>query len=221
MFKKVLIAEDYESFNISVQKVVEDLKITETKFDNYCDEALSRLKMAIQENEPFELLITDISFDADHRKQTLTNGQELVAAAREIQPDLKVIVFSVEKRQEIIDRLFNDQQINGYVKKGREDVKDLKKAIKIVYKNERFISYDLKNPVKDRNSFEFSTLDTLLISLLAKGVIVKNIPDYLKQNNITPSSMSYVEKKLASIRESLDVNSNEHLIAVCKDFGII
>lgn len=221
MFKKVLIAEDYESFNISVQKVVNDLKIPNPKFDNYCDEAFSRLKMAIRENDPFELLITDISFDADHRKQTLTSGQELVSAAKEIQPDLKVIVFSVEKRQEIIDKLFNDQNINGYVKKGREDVKDLKKAIKAVYKNERFISYDLKKPIKDRNSFEFSTLDTLLVSLLAKGILVKEIPEYLKNNNIKPASMSYVEKKLGNIRESLDVKSNEHLIAVCKDFGII
>ncbi|MCD9854838.1 response regulator [Epilithonimonas sp. JDS] len=221
MFKKVLIAEDYESFNISVQKVVEDLKIPNPKFDNYCDEALSRLKMALKENEPFELLITDISFDADHRKQNITTGQQLVAAAREIQPDLKVVVFSVEKRQEIIDNLFTEQNINAYVKKGREDVKDLKKAIKAVYNNERFISYDLKKPVKDRNAFEFSPLDTLLISLLANGTLVKNIPDYLKEKNIKPSSMSYVEKKLGNIRESLDVKSNEHLIAVCKDFGII
>lgn len=221
MFKKVLIAEDYESFNISVQKVVDDLKIPNPQFDNYCDEAYSRIKMAIQENDPFELLITDISFDTDHRKQTLTTGQELVAAAKEIQPDLKVIVFSVEKRQEIIDHLFNDQEINAYVKKGREDIKDLKKAIRSVYNNERFVSYDLKKPVKDRNSFEFSKVDILLITLLAKGILVKEIPDYLKNKQIKPASMSYVEKKLGIIRESLNVKSNEHLIAVCKDFGII
>lgn len=221
MFKKILIAEDYESFNISVQKVVEDLKISQPKFDSYCDTAFDRIKMAIQENAPFELLITDLSFDADHKKQKLETGQQLVEAVRMIQPDLKVIVFSVEKRQEIIDKLFHDQKINAYVKKGREDVTDLKRAIKSVYNNERFISYDLKRPSKDKNAFEFSTFDTQLVSLLANGMLVKEIPLYLKERQIKPSSMSYIEKKLSNIRESLDVKSNEQLISVCKDFGII
>lgn len=221
MFTKILIAEDYESSNISVQKALEDLKIVNPKYVNYCDDALSRLKMSLQENNPFELLITDLSFDEDHREQTLKNGQQLISAVRELQPNLKVIVFSVEKKEVIIEKLFTEQNINGYVKKGREDVKDLKKAIRAVYNNEKYISYDLKTNSPERNSFEFSEYDTLLVSLLANGILLKNIPDYLKENNIKPSSMSAVEKRLKDIKESLDINSNEQLIAFCKDFGII
>jgi len=221
MFTKILIAEDYESSNISVQKALEDLKISNPKYVNYCDDAISRIKMNLQEKNPFELLITDLSFDEDHREQKLKNGQQLIAEARELQPNLKVIVFSVEKKEIIIEKLFTDQNINGYVKKGREDVKDLKKAIKAVYNNEKYISYDLKTNSSERNSFEFSEYDTLLVSLLAKGILLKNIPDYLKENNIKPASMSAVEKRLKEIKESLEINSNEQLIAFCKDFGII
>lgn len=221
MFTKVLIAEDFESSNISVQKVLEDLKIADPKYVSYCDDAFSRIKMNLQENNPFELLITDLSFDEDHREQRLKNGQQLISAAREIQPHLKVIVFSVEKKEVIIEKLFADQKINGYVKKGREDVKDLKKAIKAVYNDEKHLSYDLKTKSPERNSFEFSEYDTLLVTLLANGTFLKNIPDYLKENNIKPSSMSAVEKRLKDIKESLDINSNEQLIAFCKDFGII
>lgn len=221
MFKKILIAEDYESSNISVQKALEDLTISDPKYVNYCDDAFSRIKMSLQENDPFELLITDLSFDEDHREQNLKNGQQLISAAREIQPNLKVIVFSVEKKEVIIEKLFTEQNINGYVKKGREDVKDLKKAIKAVYNNEKHISYDLKTKSPERNSFNFSDYDTLIVSLLARGILLKNIPEYLKENNIKPSSMSAVEKRLKEIKESLDINSNEQLIAFCKDFGII
>ncbi len=221
MFTKILIAEDYESSNISVQKALEDLKIESPKYVNYCDDALSRIKMSLQENNPFELLITDLSFDEDHREQNLKNGQQLISAVRELQPNLKVIVFSVEKKEVIIEKLFIEQNINGYVKKGREDVKDLKKAIRAVYNNEKYLSYDLKTNSPERNSFEFSEYDTLLVSLLANGILLKNIPDYLKENNIKPSSMSAVEKRLKDIKESLDINSNEQLIAFCKDFGII
>ena len=221
MFTKVLIAEDYESSNLSVQKATEELKISESKYVNYCDDALIRIKVSLQENNPFELLITDLSFEEDHREQHLKNGQQLISAAKELQPDLKVIVFSGEKKEAIIDKLFEEQQIDGYVKKGREDVKDLKKAIRAVYNNGRYLSYDLKGKGSERNSFEFSEYDTLLVTLLANGILLKDIPDYLKQRQIKPGSMSAVEKRLKEIKESLDINSNEQLIAFCKDFGII
>jgi hypothetical protein len=221
MFTKILIAEDYESSNISVQRALEDFKIPIPKYVNYCDDALSRIKMNLQENNPFELLITDLSFEEDHREQSLKNGQQLISAAKELQPDLKVIVFSGEKKEVIIEKLFSEQEINGYVKKGREDVKDLKKAIRAVYNDEKYLSYSLKIKSKARNSFEFSEYDTLLVSLLANGILLKSIPDYLKENNIKPSSMSAIEKRLKEIKESLAINSNEQLIAFCKDFGIL
>jgi len=219
MFTRVLIAEDFESSNLSVQKALADLKISDPKYVSYCDDAISRIKMGIRENNPFELLITDLSFEEDHREQLIKNGQQLINAARTLQPNLKVIVFSVNKKQGITDELFEKQQINGYVRKAREDVKDLKKAIKSVYNNEKYISYDLKG--QEKNAFEFSEYDTLLISLLANGILLKDIPEYLKENNIKPSSMSAVEKRLKEIKDVLLTNSNEQLIAFCKDFGVI
>ncbi len=44
MFKKVLIAEDFESFNISVQKAVEELKIETVDNVHYCDDAWMKVK---------------------------------------------------------------------------------------------------------------------------------------------------------------------------------
>jgi len=219
MFTRVLIAEDFESSNLSVQKALADLKISDPKYVSYCDDAISRIKMGIRENNPFELLITDLSFEEDHREQLIKNGQQLINAARTLQPDLKIIVFSVNKKQGITDELFEKQQINGYVRKAREDVKDLKKAIKSVYNNEKYISYDLKG--QEKNAFQFSEYDTLLVTLLANGILLKDIPEYLKENNIKPSSMSAVEKRLKEIKDALIINSNEQLIAFCKDFGVI
>lgn len=71
MFKKVLIAEDFESFNISVQKAVEELKIETVDNVHYCDDAWMKVKKSIREKSPYDLLITDLSFDTDHREQTL------------------------------------------------------------------------------------------------------------------------------------------------------
>ena len=44
MFKKVLIAEDFESFNISVQKVLKDLNVENPDYAFYCDDAFLKVK---------------------------------------------------------------------------------------------------------------------------------------------------------------------------------
>lgn len=221
MFKKVLIAEDFESFNISVQKILEELKILTMETAHYCDDAWLKIKKGLRDQNPYELLITDLSFDSDYREQHLTTGRELIAAVKSEQPTIKTIVFSIENRPEIVDVLFKEQKIDGFVSKGRNDIKELKKAIKAVYNNEKYTSAKLKESIKNKNSYDFTKFDKILVTLLSKGMIQKNIPDYLKENNIKPSSLSSVEKSLNNLKESLNVSNNEQLIAHCKDWGII
>ena len=65
MFNKVLIAEDHQSTKLSVEQTLASLGISESQYVYYCDDAMSRLKRSVQENKPFELLITDLSFEDD------------------------------------------------------------------------------------------------------------------------------------------------------------
>lgn len=221
MFKKILIAEDHESSSISVQKTLEDLNISHADYVYYCDDAVAKVKKSIRENDLYDLLITDLSFEEDHREQTIKEGKDLILEVRELIPSVKVIVFSGEHKSGVIDSLFNDYKINGFVRKARNDSKDLKKAIASVYVNENYLSLDLKQEVKKLNSYEFTSYDITLVSLLSQGVLQKNIPTYLQNNNIKPNSLSSVEKRLNNLKENLNVASNEQLVAFCKDLGII
>lgn len=221
MFKKILIAEDHESINLSVQKTLEDLNIPNVDYVYYCDDALAKIQKSIRENEPYDLLITDLYYEEDHREQNIKDGKELIQKVKKIQPSLKVIVFSAEHKSGIIDSLFKEYHINGYVRKARNDSKELKKSIASVYINENYLSLDLKQEVKKLNHYEFSAYEITLVSLLSKGVLQKNIPDLLQEKDIRPYSLSSVEKKLNSLKEDLQVTSNEQLVAFCKDLGII
>lgn len=221
MFEKILIAEDHESSSISVQKTLEDLHITNADYVYYCDDALAKIQKSIRENDPYDLLITDLFFEEDHREQIIKNGTELIQKIRELLPSIKVIVFSAEHRSGVIDSLFTQYHINGYVRKARNDSKELKKSIASVFINENYLSFDLKQEVKKLNSYEFTAYDINIVSLLAKGILQKNIPDHLKAKGITPNGLSSVEKKLNSLKEDLQVTSNEQLIAFCKDLGVI
>lgn len=221
MFKKVLISEDHESINISVQKTLEELNITNFDYVYYCDDALAKAQKAIREKQPYDLLITDLYYEEDHLPQKLKDGRELISAIRKEQPDLKIIVFSAEHKSGIIDSLFTDYGINGYVRKARYDSKELKKAISSVYNNENHLSLDLKQDIKQLNNYEFTTYDITLVSLLAQGVLQKNIPVFLQNNNIKPNSLSSIEKKINMLKEEFGVSNNEQLVAFCKDLGII
>ncbi|OCA69258.1 transcriptional regulator [Chryseobacterium artocarpi] len=221
MFKKILIAEDHESSSISVQKTLEDLNITNTDYVYYCDDAFAKVQKSIRENDLYDLLITDLSFEEDHHEQKIKDGKELIKAVRELQPSLKAIVFSAEHKSGVIDSLFKEYEINGFVRKARNDSKDLKKAIASVYENKNYLSLDMKQEVKKLNSYEFTDYDIILVSLLSQGVLQKNIPVYLQNNNIKPNSLSSVEKKLNNLKEELQISSNEQLIAFCKDLGLI
>jgi two-component system capsular synthesis response regulator RcsB len=221
MFKKILIAEDHEMGSLSVQKTLEELNIPNVDYVYYCDDALAKVQKAIRESNTYDLLITDLSFEEDHHKQNIKDGKELIKKVREILPLLKIIVFSGEHKSGIIDSLFKEYHINGYVRKARNDSKELKKAIDSVHANENYLSLDLKQEVKKLNSYEFSPYDITLVSLLSQGVLQKNIPVYLQNNNIKPNSLSSIEKKLNTIKEELQVSSNEQLVAFCKDLGII
>lgn len=221
MFKNVLIAEDHESANISVQKTLTDLGIAHTDYVYYCDDALTRIKKACQNTQPYELLITDLSFEADYQEQALSGGTALITAARQLQPGLKVLVFSADNRAATIDELFNELGVNGYVRKARHDAQELKMAIEAIYKNKLYYPAHLRQTVKKKNTHTFTEFDITIITQLSRGMLQKDIPAYLQQNNIKPSGLSSVEKRLNLIKETLDFSKNEQLVVFCKDMGII
>lgn len=221
MFKKVLIAEDQEMANISVQKTLHDLSIQDVHYVYYCDDALARIQKAVSDGDSFDLLITDLIFEDDKTPQKLKGGEELVAAAIAVQPDLKIIVLSSERRSRIIDNLFKNEFIHGYVRKARRDALYIREALEAVSKHKTYQSPEVKETMREKNSHNFTTFDIGIVSLLAEGVPQKNIPHYLRERSISPSSLSSVEKRLNLIRESLGFSKNEQLVAYCKDLGVI
>jgi DNA-binding NarL/FixJ family response regulator len=222
MFKKVLVAEDLDSISIAVVQALETLSIEVIQHSKYCDDAYLQIKKALHDNEPYDLLISDLSFKTDHRENKLTCGDELIKAVKKIQPDIKTIVFSIEDKSYRIKSLFNNLGINAYVSKGRNSIPELKNAVESIFKtDEKNISSGLTYTLNDKSLYEIEAYDISLLKLLSKGCILDEISVEFKNTGIIPNGSSSIEKRINKLKIYFKANNNVHLIAIAKDLGLV
>lgn len=220
MFKKVLVVEDQEVANLGIIRALEELSVPRFEFVTYCDEALQRIKAATAEHDPYDLLVADLSFEKDHIRQDLQSGQELIREAKKIQPELKVVVFSVEKRAQVIDDLYKIYSINGFVSKARNDGKELRNTIGKVFEGEIVKSQEIVNAIRNI-PFALNAYDLKLLELLTKGLTQDEIEMYFRQNLIRPFSRRAIEKRLYELRDSVSAKNNVEMIVKFKEIGLI
>lgn len=222
MFKKVLVAEDLDSISIAVVQALEELSVLEIHHAKYCDDAFLKIRKALQDEVPYDLLISDLSFKADHRENKLSSGDELIEAVKKVQSDIKIIVFSIEDKSFRIKSLFNKSGINAFVSKGRNSIPELQKAIQNVYKeDEKILSPELEYALRDRSLLEIETYDISLLKLLSKGLILDDISAEFKNSGIIPNGSSSLEKRINRLKIYFKANNNVHLIAIAKDLGLV
>ena len=223
MFKKTLVVEDMDDINKGVCSMLNDLGILEIHQVQYCDDAYLKIKKAIFDNQPYDLIITDLSFKVDHREQKYASGEELIEALnQEYHNKLPVIVYSVEDRLQRVRRLLNTHKINGYVCKGRNGLKELSKAIHYVYnKKGEYLSPEVVLARNTKIDNDINDYDIQLMKQLANGFSRPEISEFFMKNSISPSGLSSVEKRLNKLKDLFRARSTEHLIAMAKDQGLI
>lgn len=221
MFSKVIVADDLGSINQGVSSVLSKMNIDNVDQVKYCDDAFLKIKRAILDNEPYQLLITDLSFKGDHREPKITSGEDLVEALHKESIDIKIIVYSIEDRLQKVRNLFLKFNIDSYVCKGRNGLSELTKAIKENYNDEQYISPLVENALSPKIDLEITDYDIDLIKQLSQGVSQEQISEVYKQKNISPSSLSSIEKKINKLKDQFKANNTTHLVAIVKDMGLI
>ena len=213
MFKKILIAEDFQDTNKGIVNALENrMEVEDIQEELYCDKAFNRFKVAFLNKEPYDLLVTDLSFKEGPVARRLTSGQALIEAVRQVDPDIKVIVNSMIDDPTQINPLFTDQKINGYVCKGRNGLNELIIAIQEVYQNRTYVSPQI-NLNSSNSVFELDKYDLLILQDLAEGFTKKEISEKLKNQNISPNSESTIDKKVSRLFDAFGAKNTHHLIA--------
>jgi DNA-binding NarL/FixJ family response regulator len=216
MFKKILVAEDLKGINEGIISFLnENFEIETLELVQYCDDAYLKYKKAILDEEPYELLITDLSFERDYRTQKLRSGDELAMKIRETDTDTKIIIYSIEKRFSKIKKLIRTVGLNGYVCKGRNGLDELLMCIKEVYKGNTYLSPDARPALTRRDITELNDFDIEILMHLSNGHIQKDI------SKIMFTSTSSVEKRLNALKIVFRAKNTTHLVSIIKDLGLI
>lgn len=222
MFKKVLIAEDHGLTGTGLKESLARLSIPEILVVHYCDDAILKIKAALQQGTPFELLITDLSFKADYKNSNLSSGVELITESRRLQPALKIVVYSVENRIGKIKSLYDDLEIDAFVGKDRRDINEIGQAIQHVFEGNTYLSESLQFALRSsENQLELDDYDILLLKLLTKGLKQEEIARYFQEKNYPASSLRSIQERIGKLKTIFGAKTPIHLVAQAIERGFI
>jgi DNA-binding NarL/FixJ family response regulator len=220
MFKKVLVAEDVGSIGEGIKKTLIDFTTEEITVVQYCDDAYIKLKKAQQDGLPFDLLITDLSFAPDHRKNQISSGEQLLERVNIELPELKTIAFSINCKAVKSQQLMEKHGLNAYVCKGRNGLKHLRDALDALSSSRTYLSPQLRK--NSRNSLlEIDDYDIRLLKLLANGLSKQEISSHFKEKQLSPVSISSIEKRQNKLLATFGAKNATHLISIVHGIGLI
>ena len=221
MFRKVLVCEDIDSINIGLTKILSDAFSFQVDQAKYGDKALLMIKKALKDNKPYDLLITDLSFNNPIDKPRIPDGEALIRESRALQPEFKTIIYSIEDRPLRIRRFLDFLNVDAYVLKGRESAFQIVEAIEAIHEGECYLSPELSEILQFSSSLEIDQYDLLLLKSLSEGYSQQEISKQFKKQAISPHSLSSIEKRINRLKEALSARNIPNLIALAKDVGLI
>lgn len=220
-FNKVLVAEDTDSINFGIVAKLESIGINNIEHVQFCHDAHLKIKKALFDKEPYELLISDLSFVNPRGKSKLNSGEDLIAAAKEIQPNLKIIAFSVIDKQTVIQNLLNNLEVDAYVCKGLNGLKELENAIECIAQNKKFKCPIAAAVLKQKNIFTLSVYEQKLLKMLANGHKQSEISNNFKLKNITPNSIRSIEANISKLKDTFNAKNSHQLVHMATSLGLI
>ena len=144
----------------------------------------------------------------------------MIKAVRALDPEIKIIVNSVEDNPVKIKELLDVYKIDGYVCKGRSSLNELIQAVKQASTGAVFVSPQIDLSEK-RNVIELEELDLIVINDLAEGYSKREIRERLIKQGIKPNSESSLDNLVSKLFIQFDVKNSTHLVAKLARQGII
>lgn len=219
---RILIADDHQLVIQGILcslKEVGDFDIVTT---NNCDDAFQLIKTH-QNNNPFHLLFTDLSFDNTTEETNLDGGEELIKAIKNNEFDIKIAVITGHTETNRVYNVISNLNPNAYLLKSKCDAKEIGFAIQKMLVNDYYYTHEIHQKIMRRNIIQIQMDDVAIQILkeLPKHPKINNLEGLITKNNGIPLKLRSIENKLSSLRIDLNANNNTDLVLKAKELGII
>lgn len=220
-FQRVLMAQDIDSVNLGLLAALKEAFGFRIDHATSADNAFLRVKQALADKEPYDLLIACQPFESPRGNQHLHSAKDLFRAARLLQPGLKTLLYTTENRPYKIRECLQDCGINGYAQRTGDGGMELIEAIRALSRQGCYISPQVSESIADSLLLKIDSYDVLLLGELAKGYSHREISRRFSVRGISPRSLSSIEKRINQLKEYFRARNTPHLIALVKDEGLI
>lgn len=165
---------------------------------------------------PFDVAVIDYSIPHFAEKK-LFSGADIAMLIRNQMPDCKIIMMTMHKEMDIMDRILQKINPEGFINKSDCSTDELVNGFGKVLSNEVFRSKTVADFIKRaENGIVLDATDMKIIQLLSKGIKNKNLEKYI------PLSASAIEKRKYKLKRLLDVKGDdEDLIRTARKQGYL
>ena len=219
---RILIADDHQLVIQGILCSLKEVGDFDVVTTTTCDEAFQLIKTH-QNNNPFQLLFTDLSFDNSTKDTNLDGGEELIKAIRNNEIDIKIAVITGHTETNRVYNVVSNLNPNAYLLKSKCDAIEIGFAVQKMLANDYYYTHEIHQKIMKRNIVQIQ-MDDVAVQIL------KELPNHPKISNlegvITKSDGSVIklrsiETKLGILRTDLNANNNTDLILKAKELGII
>lgn len=199
----ILIADDHFPVRFGLKLLVLETLGSSVKID-FAENGEEVIKA--NEQHLYDILITDINMPQ-------TDGMSMVEKVLQINAALKVLIVSVNPKNIFAPR-YNKIGIYGYVHKGASD-EELKKAIRCLMLNKRYISDELLS--RQQTNSPFDTLSPREFGVMMQLLKGYGIIEIAKTLSLNPSTASTYRSR---VLEKLNVKNVLELSNLARKYHI-
>lgn len=211
----ILLIEDHLITIDAYKSILETMPQNFNIYEAYnIDRAISLINSNFH-LQPFDIAFVDINLPKS-TNTAIETGEELAIELKKKFPAIKIIIPTQHNQAERIRYIINSINPEALLLKDEFRSSHISSAVQAVLNNELYFSPKVYSLLK-MNDLKLDVYDLKIVSCLARGVKVKDMPSYI------PLSHRAIEDRKSNLMIKLGVppRENEKLLAVAKEKGLI
>ena len=191
----VFLVDDHELVRSGIRRILEDVRGIKVVGEVSCGEDAVQF---CRDNQP-DVVLMDMNMPG-------IGGLEATRKILRKNPDIKIIVLTINIKIDYVEMLFDSKKVEGYLDKNL-DIQTLDFAIKQVLSGKTYLAPELKATIERGRWYILSERQRQVVELLTKGLAKKQVGDHLY------ISANTVDAHVKNLFKLFQVNTTQELVA--------